>query len=114
MGHLTLENAPVSGYEIHAGVTSGPGLRRPVAHLDDQADGAISEDGLVLGTYLHGLFEAGAARDALLRWAGLACPSAMDYFQLREAAIDRLADAVEDNLDLRRIFELIGLESYMI
>jgi adenosylcobyric acid synthase len=111
VGHLTLENAPVSGYEIHAGVTTGPGLQRPVAYLNERHDGAMSDDGLVLGTYLHGLFETGTARDALLRWAGLARPSAMDYFQLREAAIDRLADAVEDNLDLRFIFDLIGLSA---
>jgi adenosylcobyric acid synthase len=111
VGNLTLENAPVSGYEIHAGVTTGPGLRRPVAQLNDRADGAMSDDGLVLGTYLHGLFETGTARDALLRWAGLARPSAMDYSQLREAAIDRLADAVEDNIDLPRIFDLIGLSA---
>ncbi len=111
MGHLTLEDAPVSGYEIHAGVTTGPGLQRPVAYLNERPDGAMSDDGLVLGTYLHGLFESETARDALLRWAGLPRPSPMDYFQLREAAIDRLADAVEDNLDLRRIFDLIGLKA---
>jgi adenosylcobyric acid synthase len=108
-GQLYLENAAVTGYEIHAGVTSGPGLSRPVLRLSDRADGAMSEDGLVLGTYLHGLFENSAARDALLRWAGLARPTPLEYGQLREAMIDRLADAVEKHLDLRRIFELIGL-----
>jgi len=112
-GQLYLENAAVTGYEIHAGVTSGVGLSRPVVRLNDGVDGAMSEDRLVLGTYLHGLFESTAARDALLRWAGLAHPAPLDYGQLREMMIDRLADAVEKHLDLRRIFELIGLPETM-
>lgn len=106
-GTLTLEQAPVAGYEIHAGVTTGRGLERAAARLDDRCDGAMSADGSILGTYLHGLFETSAARDALLRWAGLSQPSAPDYTQLRELAIDRLADAVETNLDMSRIFELL-------
>jgi adenosylcobyric acid synthase len=110
-GTLTLEDAPVCGYEIHAGITTGPELQRPLARLAEGPDGAISADGLILGTYLHGLFETSAARAALLRWAGLPNPRAPDYAQLREAAIDRLADTVEEHIDLRRVFELIGLES---
>jgi adenosylcobyric acid synthase len=106
-GTLTLEHAPVAGYEIHAGVTTGSGLERPAARLDDRFDGAMSADGLILGTYLYGLFETSTARDALLRWAGLAQASAPDYAQIREAAIDRLADAVEANLDVDRVFDLL-------
>jgi adenosylcobyric acid synthase len=108
-GTLTLEHAPVTGYEIHAGVTTGPELQRPFARLDERFDGAMSADGLILGTYLHGLFETSTARDALLRWAGLAQPSAPDYALLREAAIDRLADAVEASLDVACIFRLLAL-----
>ena len=108
-GTLALEHAPVTGYEIHTGVTTGPGLQRPFAQLDNRFDGAISADGLILGTYLHGLFETSTARDALLRWAGLAQPSAPDYVQFREAAIDRLADVIETSLDVDRIFELLDL-----
>eukprot|EP00659_Diplonema_papillatum_P013316 gene13316-20529_t len=71
-GRLLLEEAEVSGYEIHAGVTSGAGLVRAAVQLDDgRLDGAQSEDGQVLGTYLHGVFETPAACSALLRWAGL-------------------------------------------
>lgn len=58
-GRLTLENAAVIGYEIHAGVTTGPALENPAVHLDDgRCDGAQSADGQVFGTYLHGLFES--------------------------------------------------------
>ena len=106
-GVLALEDAAVSGYEIHAGVTTGPALERPAVRLDGRFDGAMSDDGQIFGTYLHGLFETSTARDALLRWAGLAQPGASDFAQLREAAIDRLADAVEANLEVDRMFELL-------
>ncbi|HSC83237.1 MAG TPA: cobyric acid synthase, partial [Pseudomonas sp.] len=53
-GSLILEQAPVSGYEIHAGVSSGPALSHPAAQLEDgRVDGVSSADGQVLGTYLH-------------------------------------------------------------
>jgi adenosylcobyric acid synthase len=109
-GTLTLENAPVSGYEIHAGVTRGPALAAPAAHLDGRSDGARSDDGQIIGTYLHGLFESAPACDALLRWAGLAIPVATDYHALRERGIDRLADAIEAHLDMARILALLGLD----
>ncbi len=99
-GHLVLERAPLHGYEIHAGVCRGPALKRPAAHLDHGPDGAFSEDGQILGTYVHGLFEHPAACDALLRWAGLERPQSPDHRAVREAAIERLADAVERHLDV--------------
>jgi len=110
-GVLVLENAPVAGYEIHAGVTSGPALASPAAHLAGRSDGAISADGQIVGTYLHGLFESAPACDALLRWAGLAEPVATDYHALRERGIERLADAIETHLDIGRILALLGLDN---
>jgi adenosylcobyric acid synthase len=109
-GQLTLEDAAVSGYEIHAGVTVGIALERPAVHLSDgRSDGAISADGQILGTYLHGLFEAPQSSVALLRWAGLADVQSVDYHALREADIERLADLVEQHLDTTRLRELCGL-----
>lgn len=109
-GQLTLEQAAVSGYEIHAGVTVGPALDRPAVQLSDgRGDGAVSVDGQIMGTYLHGLFEAPACSAALLRWAGLAEVQQVDYHALREADIERLADLVERHLDTDRLRELCGL-----
>jgi adenosylcobyric acid synthase len=108
-GRLTLEDAPVTGYEIHAGVTTGPALARPAAWIEGRTDGALSADGQILGTYLHGLFESTAACNALLRWAGLADPQTPDYAALREAGIEQLADAVESYLDMSRIERLLRL-----
>jgi adenosylcobyric acid synthase len=92
--------ACLSGYEIHMGVTDGPALARPaVAFADGRADGALSEDGRILGTYCHGLFDAPTALAALLEWAGAKDIAAVDFAARREADIDRLADAVEAALD---------------
>jgi len=108
-GRLCLEQAAVSGYEIHAGVSSGPGLNGAVQLADGRLDGGISADGQVLGTYLHGVFENSAACTALLRWAGLREVQTVDYHALRERDIERLADLVEQHLDTERLRQLCGL-----
>jgi adenosylcobyric acid synthase len=109
-GRLALEDAEVGGYEIHAGVTSGPALESPAVRLDDgRCDGALSADGQVMGTYLHGLFESPAACAALLRWAGLGEVQQLDYHALRERDIERLADQVEAYLDTQKLKSLCGL-----
>lgn len=100
----------VTGYEIHAGVTQGAALNQPLIALDNgEVDGVISEDGQIFGTYLHAIFEAPATLNALLKWAGLNEEEAIDYRQLREEGINRMADAVEQYLDLEKLYELCGL-----
>ncbi|WP_404484081.1 cobyric acid synthase [Pseudomonas sp. HT11] len=109
-GRLLLENAEVSGYEIHAGVTAGSALSNAAVLLDDgRSDGALSEDGQILGTYLHGVFETPAACSALLRWAGLQDVQEVDYHALRERDIERLADLVEHHLDTELLRKLCGI-----
>jgi adenosylcobyric acid synthase len=107
---LLLDEEPlVKGYEIHAGVTFGPGLARPlIARLNGPHDGAISPDNQVAGTYLHGLFESPKGAQALLRWAGLVEPLELDYFQLKEDGINLLADTLAQNLDLAAIFRVLN------
>jgi adenosylcobyric acid synthase len=100
-GRLRLENARVCGYEIHAGRTSGAALEHPAVLLDDGThDGAISDDGQIMATYLHGLFEDAGACVALLRWAGLTQPLDVDHAARREQMLDRLADTVERECNL--------------
>jgi adenosylcobyric acid synthase len=102
-GTLAFADAPLRGYEIHAGVSTGSALLRPAVRLEGGDDGAISADGRILGTYVHGLFDRREACDALLRWAGMEAPAALDYEALREAGIERMADAVERHLDWSRL-----------
>jgi adenosylcobyric acid synthase len=109
-GRLCLEEASISGYEIHAGVSSGPALEQFAVQLDDgRCDGVRSADGQILGTYLHGLFESPEACSALLRWAGLSDVQQVDYHALRERDLERLADLVEQHLNTTRLKELCGI-----
>ena len=71
-------------------------------------DGAISADNQVLGSYIHGIFDTPQACQALLAWAGMHSQNqAPDMHTLREAGINRLADMVEQHLDMPRILALL-------
>ena len=99
-GRLLPGGEAVSGYEIHAGVSSGPALAHPAVELEGGPDGARSADGQLMATYVHGLFDAPQACAALLRWAGLEAPQALDLQALREHSIDRLADCMAAEIDI--------------
>src|SRR3954454_16754193 len=101
--HLA-SGAPVAGYEIHLGRTTGPDAARPVLTLDGRLDGASSPDGRVQGVYLHGLFASDAFRRVFLDRFGAA--SRLAYETRIEAALDVLADRLEAHLDLDRILAI--------
>ncbi|KAA0014177.1 cobyric acid synthase [Billgrantia pellis] len=108
-GHLLPGQTPVSGYEIHNGVSSGPALERPLCVLNGRPDGAVSADGQVLGTYLHGLFDRPEACEVLLARCGLKGRGAgVDYRAHRQRELDRLADCLEAHLDISAIESLLG------
>jgi adenosylcobyric acid synthase len=90
---------PVEGYEMHLGVTTGPGLSRPMLRLGDRTDGAVAADGRVAGCYLHGLFASDRFRGAFLQRLGVA-PGKFGYSERVEATLDALADHLAANLDL--------------
>ncbi|MCI0528772.1 MAG: cobyric acid synthase [Nitrospira sp.] len=114
----------IEGYEIHMGRTRRLGTARSAFTILKrngrrvrQADGAISPDGRVWGTYLHGLFE----NDLFRRWfldrirIGKGGPDSWGtentivYHQEREWAFDRLAQVVRKHLDLKHIYEFLRL-----
>ncbi len=101
-GKAIATGAPVRGYEMHLGVTTGGGLARPMLRLGDRPDGAISADGKVCGCYLHGLFASDEFRRAFLAGLG-AAPSALAYETSIDDTLDRLADHLETHLDLDAI-----------
>lgn len=105
---LALNGARVNGYEIHAGITRGTGLQRPVLQLVGRTDGAISEDNQIIGTYIHGLFDAADACNALLAWAGLSEPQTPDHQAKREASIERLADMIEAHCETKVLRYLLN------
>ena len=109
---------PVSGYEIHMGQTRvAPGSqaielnersRSPVRDFD----GCLDEDGLTLGTYMHGLFHNDELRRAMLRF--LAARRGVELEADRfagslETEFDRLADFVSEHLDMELIYREVGL-----
>jgi adenosylcobyric acid synthase len=100
------------GYEVHMGVTTADGVSRPLLEVEDRAEGCVSPDGRVWGTYVHGLFESGAGRRRVLDWArgaGAPAPSSapLDHRALREAAYERLADTLAASID-PRLLRAIG------
>ncbi|WP_428396026.1 cobyric acid synthase [Lichenicoccus sp.] len=105
-GHLAEGGTRLDGYEMHMGATRGPDMVRPMLHLDDgRNDGAVSGDGRIAGTYLHGLFSADAARLALLLRLGFAA-RARNHEQDVEAALESLAAHLEQHIDIDRLLDI--------
>jgi len=111
-GTLALGDAPrMAGYRIHMGVTSGLDMARPAISLAGEAEGALSADGQIMATYCHGLFDTPEALSALLGWAGHKASVRFDPDERRERDLERLADAVEENLDLQRLAQWLPLKA---
>jgi adenosylcobyric acid synthase len=100
-------NVPLSGYQIHLGATVGEDCGRPFAIVDGILDGAVSGDGRIIGTYLHGLFASDAYRSELLRSFGLSADR-RNYRAGVEHALDEIAEELETHLDRRWLGELLG------
>jgi adenosylcobyric acid synthase len=96
--------AAIEGYEIHLGRSDGADCVRPMIAIDGRPDGAISADGRVQGTYVHGLFTGDAFRRAWLANLGIA--SSLAYDSGIESALDALADHLEAHLDIDRILKI--------
>lgn len=116
--HLA-SDAVVNGYEIHAGTSQGQALGSPLFALHDHLDcspekaeffdGSMSEDGRVMGSYIHGLFDSEVMLGILLQWSGLERVDSFDYPQFRDEQINRIADAVESVLPIDRLRSLLSL-----
>jgi adenosylcobyric acid synthase len=102
----TRDDVPFSGYEMHMGVTEGPDRARPFAHLaDGTPEGAMSANGQVIGTYVHGLFADDKQRAAWLARLG-GGPATIAYDELVERTLDRLAWHLTTFVDLDRLLTL--------
>lgn len=99
-------DAPFTGYEMHMGETTGADRTRPFARFDDgRDDGAISADGSVLGTYVHGLLASADLRRALLDRIGVA-GAGVDYQADVDAALENIAAELESHLDVPALIAL--------
>jgi adenosylcobyric acid synthase len=113
--------APFRGYEIHLGETV-PTTEEASSFASIQRersqnwidDGAVSHDGRIMGTYIHGLFDDDDFRHAFINAArtacGLAGPDAYAFVARdRDERLNRLAKQVEESLDMRQIAGWLGL-----
>lgn len=99
-----LTGDPLTGYHMHMGVTRGAGLDRPFARIGNAADGSVSADGTVMGTYLHGVFAADVFRRNFIGSA--AATSTLNYEATVDATLDALAALLEAHLDLDHLLGL--------
>lgn len=105
----------LSGYEIHMGRTVFTAPVRHPFHLTRQGenavniwDGALSEDGRIFGTYLHGVFDHDGFRRQFLNVLRLhkglrPLPVQRNRHLEKERAYDRLAETVRKSLDMEKL-----------
>ncbi len=97
--HHPSSGTDLTGYEIHIGVTTGPDNERPLFEVNGTPEGAVSLEGNVFGTYLHGMFSADSFRAAFL--AKLGVRAGQDNYACGvDATLDLLAQHLEKHLDL--------------
>lgn len=119
-GSPFLETAvePLQGYELHMGRTRrgqqvSPAFRIQRPDGVEELDGAVSSDGLIWGTYLHGLWDNDQFRFGVLaelrRRRGLPAGLVTSFQQRLEANLDRLALEVRQALDMQLVYRLLGL-----
>jgi adenosylcobyric acid synthase len=105
-GKLQDSGARFAGYEMHVGMTCGPGTGRPFASLEDGSqDGAVSPDGRVAGCYVHGLFNHTEARQAILAWVGAASLQ-HDHECAIEKALNDIAARLATSLDIDALTQI--------
>ncbi len=120
--HAENKNSTLEGYEIHSGRTTlERGAKRAFRVLedDDDGEGCVAENGMVFGTYLHGLFEQDQFRrdfvNGLRKIKGLKPIEGplISSKEKRISAFDRLADTVEANIDSKLLEKLAGLKGVL-
>jgi adenosylcobyric acid synthase len=101
----TTDGISFSGYEMHMGVTQGPDCTRAFARLSDGIpEGAVSRDGRVIGTYLHGIFADDRQRGAWLERFG--SNATVAYDALVDETLDKLAAHLERHVDIDRMLTM--------
>jgi adenosylcobyric acid synthase len=106
-GRHVMSGEPIAGYEIHLGRTDGPDTARPMLDLGGRPDGAIAADGMVAGSYVHGIFSSDDFRRAFL--SDLGAKSTARYEARVEATLDDLARHLEAHVDIDALLILAGL-----
>ncbi|MHA1597795.1 MAG: cobyric acid synthase [Alphaproteobacteria bacterium] len=102
----TTAGEKIHGYEMHLGLSEGPDRHRPWLTLDDgRGEGAVSADGLVMGSYVHGIFAADGFRGAFLDAIRSGRHHALAYETRIEETLDALAAHLEQHMDLDAVYD---------
>ncbi len=113
-------NGVMTGYEIHMGVTTLDKGTQPFSRIFRRGDtsvsvedGAVSRDGRIFGTYLHGLFENNRFREIYLNRIRLekGMPLRRGMNKKQHDPFDQLAEQFEKHLDMPRMLGICGLGS---
>ncbi len=110
VGRMPHSDVSLSGYEIHMGETVGADLARPFLEVEGEPHGAATADGKIMGAYIHGLFESGEFRRHFLRLLG-AASDGIDHDVKIDRALDTLAGAMEQELDIDGLLSLAAVPS---
>ena len=117
-----LSDKKVSGYEIHMGRTVQKDGAKPFVRLEEslqknRKDGIQKEDGcyqgIVFGTYLHGIFDEEEFRSTfvqiLCERKGISYQAGqrLTYQEYKEKQFDKLADELRNSLDMDKIYQMI-------
>ncbi|EMS98924.1 cobyric acid synthase [Agrobacterium tumefaciens str. Cherry 2E-2-2] len=101
----SFDGVDFSGYEMHVGETTSGTDSLPFSKIDGHEDGAVSPDGRIFGTYIHGLFSDNRQRGAWLERLG-GQNTELNYDAQVDAVLDRLAAHMEQHLDLDRLLAI--------
>ncbi|WP_207707002.1 cobyric acid synthase [Heliorestis acidaminivorans] len=119
-----LQGMTIEGYEIHMGRSHVAGPYKPFCQLQKESseealsiDGIVGEDGLIIGTYLHGIYDNDALRQALLNflrrkkgWEPLNFAHSLSVKAKQEEDYNRLAEIVRESIDMKKLYEIVGLQ----
>ena len=92
------------GYEIHIGRTTGTDRDRALFSINGEPEGAQSSDGLISGTYLHGVFAQDAYRKRFLERLGGS--GTARYSEEVDQTLDALAAHIEQHMDVDGLLEV--------
>lgn len=120
-GEIRGKGLKVYGYEIHMGVSHHGKSVKPFVHIAEEnegkvdiKDGAVNADENVIGTYLHGIFDSTDFRqyfvNMLREKKGIKKRESVSYEELRDKEINKLADIVRNNIDMNKIYEIMGVK----
>ena len=105
-GTAIVGGAPVSGYEMHMGNTTGPDLVRPMFKFHGLPEGARSAEGHTAGTNVHGLFTSDEFRHSFINFFSAIPMDRLHYAQIVDQTLDHLATHLERHLDLERLLTI--------